>query len=117
MTFLSEIFEVLESQNESDYEIVDNRQRIIVDNRRLDFDLDDSFNNIRENLSQRIADLEDQNQILRNQQRLRELKEENRRLVVEIAKIALKAANSSTLAFVKKKIIKLKKMRSYKSQS
>ena len=66
MIFLFEIFEVLESQNENDYEIVDNRQRIIADNRRLDLDLDNSFNNMRENLSQRITDLKAQNRILRN---------------------------------------------------
>ena len=72
---------------------------------------------MRENLSQRIADLEAQNRILRNQQRLRELEEENRRLVVEIAEIALEVANSLTLAFIKKKIIKSKKMRLYKNHN
>ena len=67
MTFLFEIHEVLELQNENNYEIVDNRQRNIVDNRRLDLDLDNNLNNIRKNLSQRITNLKAQNRILRNQ--------------------------------------------------
>ena len=70
---------------------------------------------MREDLSQRIVDLEAQNRILRNQQYLREFKKKNRRLVVEIAENALEVANSSTLASIKKKIIKLKKIRLYKN--
>ena len=116
MIFLFEIFEVFELQSENDYEIVDNRQRIIVDDRKFDLDFDDNFNIIRKNLNQRIINLKAQNRILQNQQRLRELKKENRRFVVEIVKIALEAANSSALTFIKK-IVKLKKMRFYKNQS
>ena len=44
MIFLFEIFEVLESQSEKNCEIIDNRQRIIVVDRRIDLDLDDNFN-------------------------------------------------------------------------
>ena len=51
---------------------------------------------MRENLSQRIADLEAQNRILR------ELEKENRRFIVEIVENAFEVANSSALVSVKK---------------